>query len=404
MIKVKFPFKYNAGTIYERKDGGGYRAVLHVGGVQHSKTSQQLPYLRTWIDRNYGIVHEGKKPLTNTQNIEYCKAVSELPDGVTLLDAVRGFKDGLAQKESLKRGKKFGEGIELFLSECKTRGVRPPTFRNYNYFLNRVAKGWKDIPLSSITVEMVREILAVFSKLAPETRAFYHNLLTIFFNFAVNQNWIVRNPVKPVARPKIPRKRPKIYAVEQVQQIMDAAHHMAPETVPYFALIFFAGVRPETTEKMAWEYIDDKRVFVPMEINKTHHDYEVPMRPNLKAWLDLTPPERRKGNLYSTCNNTRRCGAFKKVRKGLEVKWIKDGARHTFASCVCALEGTEKAVEQMGHQSPTMLYRHYRTLIDKEQAKAFFEIYPKRAPVEFTTSSTSEGSVPILAKTLPEIA
>ena len=40
------------------------------------------------------------------------------------------------------------------------------------------------------------------------------------------------------------------------------------------------------------------------------------------------------------------------------------------------MEETEKAVEQMGHRSPTMLYCHYRKLIGKEQAQAFFEIFP----------------------------
>lgn len=399
MTKVKFPIQYSGGSIYERKDGGGYRAVLHVGGVQHSKTSKQLPLLKAWIDRNSGIVREGKTPLTNTENVEYRKAIAELPDGVTLLDAVLGFKEAVAQKQAFRQGKKFGEGVELFLSECKTRGVKPPTFRNYNYLLSRVARAWKDVPLPSITVEMVREILALFSRSAPATKSFYHSLLSIFFNFAVDQNWITRNPVKPVARPKIPPKRPEIYTVEEVRQIMDAAQHIAPETVPYYALIFFAGIRPETAERMAWECIDEKRVFVPMEINKTHYDYEVPTRPNLKAWLDLTPPGRRRGNLYSACNNTLRCGVFKNVRDHSGVKWIRDGARHTFASCVCALEGIEKAVEQMGHKSPTMLFRHYRTLIDKEQATAFFEIYPKGTGLSFSHPK----AVPSLAGTLPGI-
>ena len=400
MTQVKFPIRYGGGSIYDRMDGGGYRAVVYAGGKPYTKTSKQLPLLRAWIDRNAGIVREGKTPLTNTENVEYRKALAELPDGVTLLDAVRGFKDSLAKKQALRQGKKFGEGVELFLSECMTRGVKPPTFRNYSYLLNRVSRAWKDVPLPSITVEMAREILAPFSKSSPTTKSFYHTLLSIFFNFAVNQDWIVRNPLKSVARPKIPPKRPEIYTVEQVQQIMDTVQRMAPESVPYFALIFFAGIRPETAERMVWEYIDDKRVFVPLEINKTHHDYEIPMRPNLKAWLDLTPTERRKGSLYSACNNTLRCGAFKKVRDKSGVKWIRDGARHMFGSCVCALEGIEKAVDQLGHKSPTMLFRHYRTLIDKEQAKAFFEIYPKGTGVSFTNPK----SIPNLPGTLPGIS
>lgn len=74
------------------------------------------------------------------------------------------------------------------------------------------------------------------------------------------------------------------------------------------------------------------------------------------------------------------------------IRWIPDGPRHTFASCVCALEGTEKTVEQMGHhRSPTMLYRHYRKLIGKEQAQAFFEIFPEKRPAGCEGGRAEEG-------------
>ena len=377
MTPVKFPLKYNGGTIYDRKDGGGYRAVLHVGGAQLTKTSQQLNLLKTWIDRNSGIIREGKIPLTNTENVEYRKALAALPTGVSLLEAVQSYRQHMDKMEALKRGIKFRDGVDLYLSECKTKGVKEATLYNYEKYLRRVGKAWDNLSLPGITTEDVRELLALDGLFKDTTRHQNHNLLTIFFNFAKKQKWISDNPVGPVARAKIKPKRPEVFTVEEAKRIMYTAQQKYPKAVIYFALCLFAGIRPETVERLSWEHIGDEKVLIPMELSKTPHDYETPIRPNLRAWLDLIPPEHRKGELYPVSTNTLRGGLFKKVRDESVERWKSHGARHTFASCVCALEGAEKAVEQLGHQSPSMLYRHYRTLIAKEDAKALFEIYPE---------------------------
>jgi integrase len=402
MTKVKFPIHYNGASICDRKDKGGFRAILHAGGKQFTKTNKQIAVLKAWIDRNSGIVREGKTPLTNTENVEYRKALAELPEGVTLLDAVKICKETLVQKEALKHGKQFGAGVDLFLQDCLAGGVKPPTYKNYKHLLMRAARVWKDVPLPSITTEDVRELLKMDAGKAQATRNQYHKLLTIFFNFAESQNWISRNPAKPIKRQKIDFVRPEVYTAEQAQLIMDTAQRMDAEAVPYFALCLFAGVRPMTTERLSWgEHIQANNIVVKLEVSKTDQDYPVPIRPNLKAWLDLTPPERRKGRLFNATHDQLKY-RLGKVMKESGVKGIKDGARHTFASSVCALEGEAAAVAQLGHQSPSMLYRHYRTLIDKEQAKAFFDIFPKPDPIEFTIFSTGEGSVPNLVKSLPK--
>ena len=391
MIKAQFPFKYNGGSIYERKDGGGYRAVLNYGGVQRSKTSKQAEKLKVWIDRNSGIVRDGGIPLTNTENVEYRQAVALLPDGVTLMDAVKGYLQFRESRENIARGKTFAEGVSLFLSECKVRGVKKPTYVNYERYLGRVGRAWGGESVSDITTEMVRELMSHEKSKAPTTRHLYHNLLTIFFAFLEKQGWVGRNPVLPVARAKIPPRRPGVFTPEEVRMVMDTATLMVPELVPYFALCFFTGIRPETVERLGWEHVEKDRVYIPMELSKTPYDYEVPVRPNLAAWLALTPPERREGPIFSA-NMTKHL--IYRVRRKSGVRWIPDGPRHTFASCVCALEGTEKAVEQMGHRSPTMLYRHYRKLIGKEQAQAFFEIFPGENPPDEFKGRNLAGTLP----------
>lgn len=390
MIKGKYPFKYNGGSIYERRDGGGYRAILHYGGVQHSKTNKQVAKLKVWIDRNSGVVRDGGDPLTNSQNVEYRQVMALLPPGISLIEAIKDYRRIKDSQEKGAQARTFTEGVTLFLSECKVRGIKKPTYNNYERYLGRVGRAWGGERVSEITTEMVRKLMSLEEAKAYTTRHLYHNLLTIFFSFLEKQGWISKNPVSPVARTKIPPGRPGVFSPEEVRMVMDTAVRIAPELLPFFALCFFAGIRPETVERLGWEHIEKSRVFIPLELNKTPYDYEVPMRPNLAAWLNLTPPERRKGLI---CGTGDKRYMISKIRKKSGVRWISDGPRHTFASCVCALEGPEKAVEQMGHRSPTMLYRHYRKLIGKEQAQALFEIFPGNL--------LDEHEDKILAGTLP---
>ena len=194
MIKTLYPMKYNGGTIYDRRDGGGYRAVLNYGGVQHSKTSKQVEKLKVWIDRNSGIVREGGVPLTNSENVEYRQAMALLPAGVSLLEAV---KDYLQIKDAGKgaRDKTFNEGVSLFLSECKVRGIKQPTYNNYARYLGRVGRAWGGEKVSEITTEMVRELMSLDESKAYTTRHLYHNLLTIFFNFLPVSQWLSQQAV-----------------------------------------------------------------------------------------------------------------------------------------------------------------------------------------------------------------
>lgn len=391
MIKAIYPIKYNGGSIYERNDGGGYRAIMHHGGEQHSKTSKDVAKLKVWIDRNSGIVRDGEAPLTNAQNVEYRQVMALLPPGISLIEAINDYRRIKDSQEKGAQGRTFTEGVTLFLSECKVRGIKKPTYNNYERYLGRVGRAWGGERVSEITTEMVRKLMSLEEAKAYTTRHLYHNLLTIFFSFLEKQGWISKNPVSPVARTKIPPGRPGVFTPEEVRMVMGTAVRIAPELVPFFALCFFAGIRPETVERLGWEHIEKSRVFIPLELNKTPYDYEVPVRPNLAAWLNLTPPEQRKGPIWTAGVRKHMVG---KVRRKSGVRWIPDGPRHTFGSCVCALEGTEKAVEQMGHRSPTMLYRHYRKLIGKEQAQALFEIFPENL--------LDEHEDKILAGTLPE--
>jgi integrase len=51
--------------------------------------------------------------------------------------------------------------------------------------------------------------------------------------------------------------------------------------------------------------------------------------------------------------------------------------RHTFASYHLAYHGSpDKTAHELGHRDTQMLYRHYRQLVTREAAEAFWAIWP----------------------------
>jgi integrase len=59
------------------------------------------------------------------------------------------------------------------------------------------------------------------------------------------------------------------------------------------------------------------------------------------------------------------------------VTWLKDGARHTYASAHLAKDKSiELLLLQMGHKDPTMLWRHYYRSMSAADADRFWSIRP----------------------------
>jgi hypothetical protein len=65
-----------------------------------------------------------------------------------------------------------------------------------------------------------------------------------------------------------------------------------------------------------------------------------------------------------------------KAKMGFE-KWPHDCLRHSYCSYyLAAHENAAKTALQAGH-TESILFRHYRKLVKKEQAEKFWAVYPK---------------------------
>ena len=89
------------------------------------------------------------------------------------------------------------------------------------------------------------------------------------------------------------------------------------------------------------------------------------IRPNLRAWLDATPPE--------YLENDRRNREF--IRKSGS-DWPQNVARHSFVSyALAATENAARVALESGH-TEAVLFSTYRETVTPEKAAEYFAIYP----------------------------
>lgn len=214
----------------------------------------------------------------------------------------------------------------------------------------------------------------------------YLRHLSMVFNWLISKGYADSNPTKQIDLGRMPKKNPAIYKPAEVRRIMASAEEFRPELVPYFALAFWAMVRPEElcpTEKakqaLRWEHIDfDLEVItITSEVSKTHEERELKMQGHLKDWL--IKYRKTEGDVFPFSSTS--LGRWRReVYKEAKVKSLQDGCRHTGATFTYAAYGLETALNMLRHQDSKMLKRHYENKATNQERPAadFFNIAPDR--------------------------
>lgn len=159
---------------------------------------------------------------------------------------------------------------------------------------------------------------------------------------------------------------------EEVRRVMAAC---PADCVAAFALLTWAGIRPEELKRLRWRDVrlDEGFVQVPTEKAKTAQARNVEVLPALRAWLVRTgrhapdapvcPPDWLRKS--------------QRVRAACGVEWVQqDMLRHSFGSYHLAQfrdEGRTKTA--MGHsRNSETLFVHYRAAATLAAAEEFWKI------------------------------
>ena len=313
---------------------------------------------------------------TTPELIEAKQASSVLSgSGLSVVEAARMVA---AKIESERKSETLGLGFERYMADCERRLKSFKHLRDLNQTRNLFSPLLGEL-LVSLTAEKIDETLA---SLPPASRNLKIRHLKAVLNYCIKQDWLTSTPLKRVELAPIRPKEIETYTAEQVRTIMDtvAANHL--EAVPFFAISFFAGTRPEEIMKLEWSALtDDGQLCITAAVNKTRTKRFTTVTPTLQSWLDWYEAQGglTQGRIFPRSQMTL-IRIRRRVAEMAGVEWIQDGARKTFASAHYKIhQDALKTAYELGHRGTNMLHTHYNQNMRKEEAVRFWDILPPTA-------------------------
>jgi len=341
------------------------------------------------------ISHEGSSVLgfSSAQREDARRALAELDGKASLLTAVKFWKlhnateDGVTVRELGRR----------WLVNLKAQGCRETTIREREYKVESIAAAMGDRQAASVT----RDDLAAWITgrgVTGSTWDTYRRTVRALFQFATDEKILEFNPAAAIKPVRLDERLPTPLSVEAVTAIMRTAEKYAPIMVPTLAVQFFGGMRPGEAMGLDWTAIDFKQklIRVSPEVSKVRRSRLIEMNQTLIDWL--TPYRKMAGKIGIETKSQFSFYMLRKpigekpedghpdkrkpgIVKAAGVKWIQDGPRKTFASMHYATHGdAAKLASILGHTGGhDVLFRHYRGLVTKPDARKYWNIRPSAA-------------------------
>jgi integrase len=290
------------------------------------------------------------------------------PFGVSLVDAARHYSK---THINLVESKTVADAV----SELLKIKARDNLSVRYNQDLhNRLARFVKTFGTRKIAELSSSEIDSWLRDLevGPLSRNTYLRRLNLLFSFACRRRWCISNPLTEIEKGRWKGADPGILSPEQFGRLLEGA---SPETLPYWAIGGYCGLRAAELQRLEWQDIDFESglVEVTRSKSKTAARRHVAIRPALAAWLE---PYRQQVSSKVCPANLRNRLEADRSRAGI-TDWPSNALRHSFASY--HLEHFKRPGEltvEMGHVDEALVARFYRKRVRPEAAYAWWNIMP----------------------------
>ena len=304
--------------------------------------------------------------------------------GKSLTDAVDFY---LSHLDAIRRSVSLKQAMEELVKNRKDNKCSKQYSQDLHWRLNRLVKAFPSITVAEITTKDLDNWLTGLGLSAVTQNTFRRDLRT-YFAFCVNRNYCEFDPALKTTFAVETPGRPGILTVKEASRLLQSA---AEETLPYWALGAFAGVRSSEIHRLEWRCIDfdSEHIEIEAKNSKTRSRRLIPIQPNLMQWLH--PYAQKTGKvcplgLRKRLDADRRCGGFGDIgtetdeekAKGIELKpWPVNGLRHSFGSYYLAhFKNANALALEMGN-STEIIDKHYRELVKPKEAALYWQIVPK---------------------------
>jgi integrase len=277
--------------------------------------------------------------------------------------------------------------IEEYQREKSQAGASLRYTQDMRSRFGRFESAFGDRIVASITPVEIEEWLRQLG-LSAVSQNNFRRLLVGLFNSGKRRRYCESNPAEEVSPAKTVKEPVGILTPSQARALLKKA---ALELRPVIALGLFAGIRMEELERLEWRTVDldTGYVTIPATQAKSAKRRLIPIRENLRAWIEASPS--RTGSVWPSKGRDLLRQAKKDAGFGISsspakkgnrpearsAPWPKNALRHSFASYHLAkFRNAGELALEMGHADTKMIFEHYRELVLANEAEDYWQIDP----------------------------
>ena len=315
--------------------------------------------------------------------------------GKSVQDAIAFY---LAHLRRMEKSVSVTEAITALI-DARKRGWSARHAKGMEYYLGRFAVVFGKRQIGGITGEEIKAWLDGLN-LSDGNRNSIIQRISPLFSFSRGKKWCAENPFTggkdaEVPKGKDPRKRVRVLSVEQTARLLESA---SDETLPFWAIACFAGLRPESEiKRLDWRQIDLEEKVIEVDSDADEDETKtgrrtVKMHDNLVQWL--RPYVKKSGRIIATASisplwkklraDKRKAGfgtpgseTPQERKAGVKLQqWTPDITRHTYISNLITECGDIGVVATQAGNSPQIIRKHYLSLVKPASASAFWNIAP----------------------------
>jgi integrase len=343
-----------------------------VNGQRQIKTFRDEKEARVFYEFQYNQLRNAGVAgfsLDERQRVDAHTALEILsPFGVTLEEAAQYYAQS---HEAVTESQTVWAAIQKLLAAKKADRMSARYLKDLRNRLDRFGACFGERKIASLSGAEIADWLRDLS-LAPLTRNTFYLRLSALFSFAVEQRWVSENPLSRSMRAKVVGSEPGILSPEQFSGLLSNASF---ETLPYWAIGGFAGLRSAELSRLEWSDIDFEGGLIEItpRKSKTASRRHVTIQPALKAWFE---PYRDQSNGLICPLNLRVKLEADRERAGI-TEWPSNALRHSFASYHLAhFKNSAELAHEMGHSDSELVFQHYRQRVKPAVAKLWWSILP----------------------------
>jgi len=209
-----------------------------------------------------------------------------------------------------------------------------------------------------------------------------HATVSAFINWCAEKGYIAAESAAEAVRLNRKNVAPsdiEVYTPNEMRLILNGTKKTGPlreNLIPFVILGAFCGIRPDGEfQRLRWEDVNlaEKIVTVGAGQAKVAARRIVPLADNVIAWL--APYATRSGPVAPFGKMQQ---AFRRHAEAVDVKFKRNGLRHSFGSYrLAVVQSAAQVALEMGN-SPRMVFGHYRQLVTEAQGKDFWSVAPIR--------------------------